>query len=308
MTSYSEQLGALAALSAGIIWGLLGLFVRELDAMGITPMQMTCMRYMIVLLAVFLFILFKGRSMFRTNWNSFAVFLVMGVVGTILNSVCYFSSMSMISLSLAAVLQYDAPFLVILLSVPILHEKLTKRKMIAVIGAFTGCVLCTGVLTAEGPFDLWGIFLGAFSGFCFCLYTIGSKVESSKGTPLPTILFYTSLICVVGLAPVCDLPTAIDMTIHDPTLLALIVGTGVFVTLLPFVLFNWSMEKIEAGKASVITYIEVVAATVVGLLYYNEAIGLESVAGILLILVSLILINTRSKTADADSKDEKQVE
>jgi drug/metabolite transporter (DMT)-like permease len=290
----SEHLGSLAALGAGIIWGLLGFFVRELDAMGITPMQMTCMRYIIMTICVTAFILYKDRGLFVIGRRWLMVFLVMGIVGTILNSVCYFSSMSMISLSLAAVLQYDAPFIVILLSVPILKERLTTRKLLAVVIAFTGCVLCTGVFTAEGPLDLWGIFIAAFSGFCFSLYTIGSKVVSSEGCSVPTVLFYTSLICVLGLAPFCDLPSALELTFSDPAILALIVGTGFFVTLLPFVLFNYSLEKIEAGKASIITYVETIAATVVGFLVYNETIGIESAIGILLILIALIMINRRS--------------
>lgn len=296
MTPYSEQIGVLAALAAGIIWGFLGVFVRELDAMGVTPMQMTCLRYIVVAICLVAYILIKDRSLFRTDLKCFGVFLIMGVVGTILNSVCYFSAMSMISLSLAAVLQYLAPFVVILLSLPLFHEKLTKTKVMAVIVAFLGCVLCTGVLTAEGPLDLWGIFLGAFSGFCFAVYTLGSKVAAKEKSPLPTILLYTSLICIVGLAPICDLPSAIEMTVNNTDILLLIIGTGIFVTLLPFVLFNYSLGKIEAGKASIITYAEPLAATVVGYLYYEEVIGLDGAVGIILILIALIAINRKGNT------------
>ena len=289
-----EHLGILAALSAGIIWGLLGLFVRGLDEMGITPMQMTCMRYIIVTVILAVYILSKDRTLFRTDLNCFTLFLLMGIVGTILNSVCYFSSMSMISLSLAAVLQYVAPFVVILLSVPILQERLTKKKILAVTLAFIGCVLCTGILTAPGEMDIVGILLGAFSGVCFAVYTVGSKVAYSQGCTVTTVLFYTSLICVVGLAPFCDLPSAISLTLSDTTVLALIVGTGIFVTLLPFVLFNYSLKKIEAGKASIITYVEPLAATVVGFIVYDEGITVGSVIGIALIFAGLVIINRRT--------------
>lgn len=296
MERSGEHLGVLAALSAGIIWGLLGLFVRGLDEMGVSPMQMTCMRYIIVTVILFVFILYKDRGMFRIDLKGFGIFLILGVVGSILNSVFYFTSMELISLSLAAVLQYVAPFVVILLSVPILKEKLTRTKIMAVVAAFIGCVLCTGVLTAPGEMDLIGILLGALSGVCFAIYTVGSKVAYDKGNSVPTVLFYSSLICCLGLMPFCDLPSALDLTFSDMNILLLIVGTGIFVTLLPFMLFNYSLKKIEAGKASIITYVEPIAATIVGFIVYNEGVTIDSVIGIILIFIALVAVNRNVET------------
>lgn len=304
VTGFDRQIGIAAALSAGIIWGFLGFFVREMDAMGMTPMQMTCMRYIVVTVAVGAFILMKDRGLFRTNRNSFAIFLVMGVVGAILNSTLYFSSMSYISLSLAAVLQCSTPFVVVILAIPILHERLTRTKMLAIVGSFIGCVLCTGVLTAEGPMDLFGIAIAAISCFCYSTYIIGSKIEAGKGTPLATILFYTSLICVIGLLPICDFPAAVSLTINDPSLFALIVGSGLLVTLLPFLLFNYSLTKIEAGEASIYSFVEPMVATIAGLLFYNEVIDITTVAGIFLILVSLIFLNRRGGRRGQDPDPE----
>lgn len=293
MTSYSEHLGIIAALSAGIIWGLLGLFVRTSDDLGISPMQLTCLRYMMIFVIVWAYIMVRNMKMFRVDRKTVGVLLMMGLIGTILNSYTYLESMTLISLSLSSVLQYVAPFFVILISVPVLKEKLTRNKVLAVIGAFIGSVLCTGVLTDPGSMDLWGIFLAALSGFCFSIYTIGSKIMSRDGYGVSTVLFYTSLICWVGLAPFCDLPGAFDLMMHSADALLIVVGMGLFVTLLPFVLFNYSLTKIEAGKASVLTYAEPLAATVIGLIIYGEGVGIDTATGITLILLALIVINRK---------------
>ncbi|MBE6519182.1 MAG: hypothetical protein E7Z70_06595 [Thermoplasmata archaeon] len=293
MTSYSEHLGIIAALSAGIIWGLLGLFVRTSDDLGISPMQLTCLRYMMIFVIVWAYIMVRNMKMFRVDRKTVGVLLMMGLIGTILNSYTYLESMTLISLSLSSVLQYVAPFFVILISVPVLKEKLTRNKVLAVIGAFIGSVLCTGVLTDPGSMDLWGIFLAALSGFCFSIYTIGSKIMSRDGYSVSTVLFYTSLICWVGLAPFCDLPGAFDLMMHSADALLIVVGMGLFVTLLPFVLFNYSLTKIEAGKASVLTYAEPLAATVIGLIIYGEGVGIDTATGITMILLALIVINRK---------------
>ncbi|MBR4685698.1 MAG: EamA family transporter [Candidatus Methanomethylophilaceae archaeon] len=299
MTSYSEHLGILAALSAGIVWGLLGFFVRTSDDLGISPMQLTCLRYIMIFAIVCVYIMVRNMKLFKVNRRTVFILLLMGLIGTILNSVTYLESMTLISLSLSSVLQYVAPFFVILISVPLLKEKLTLNKILAVIGAFVGSILCTGVLTDPGSMNLWGIFLAALSGFCFSVYTVGSKILSKDGYSVSTVLLYTSLICWVGLAPFCDLPGAFDLMIHSTDALLIVIGMGLFVTLLPFVLFNYSLTKIEAGKASILTYAEPLAATVIGLIIYGEGVGIDTATGITLILLALIVINRKENPGNA---------
>ncbi|MBR4202138.1 MAG: EamA family transporter, partial [Candidatus Methanomethylophilaceae archaeon] len=75
--------------------------------------------------------------------------------------------------------------------------------------------------------------------------------------------------------------------------LLVVLGMGLFVTLLPFVLFNYSLTKIEAGKASVMTYAEPLAATIIGLLIYSEGVTIGSVIGMAMIFIALIVVNRK---------------
>ena len=291
MADYSEHLGIIAALSAGMIWGFIGIFVRVADDLGIAPVQLTCLRYMMIAVVAGAYILIKDRSLLRIDRRAAAAIAVMGVVGTLLNSATYLQSMTMVSLSLASVLQYTAPFFVILLSVPILKEGLTRNKAVAVAVAFTGCVLCA--VADMGPMNLLGIALGAFSGICFSIYTIEAKVVSKGGYGASTVFFYTSLICCVGLAPFSDLPAAVGIMASSTDALLVVVGMGLFITLLPFLLFYYSLTKIEAGKASILTYAEPLAATVYGALLYGEEVTVGMAVGIAMIFAALMIVNRR---------------
>ena len=91
-----------------------------------------------------------------------------------------------------------------------------------------------------------------------------------------------------------DIPYVVSKTASDPELVLLIVGIGLLMTLLPFGLYNYAVGKIEVGMASIITYVEPMAATVVGFIFYSEAVSLESVAGIVAILFAVMLINRGS--------------
>lgn len=291
MQRTGELIGTAAAFSAAVIWGLLGFFVRELSALGFTPLQMTCIRYLIVCVLIGAYILVKGRELFRVDRPSLLILLVMGVIGTVVNSVTYFESMSRITLSLASVLQYDAPFFVIFLSVPLLKERLTRTKMMAAVIAFIGCILCTGTLTSETEADIMGIALAAFSGFCFATYIVCSKIASGRGCHVTSIMFYSSLITVVTLLPFCGISEVYPMMAGNLRAVLLVLGMGIVVTLVPFFLLNYSLERIEAGRSSIISYVEPLAATVMGFAVYGETVGWDGALGIALILGALVVLN-----------------
>ncbi|MCQ2079367.1 MAG: EamA family transporter [archaeon] len=286
----SRHIGMAAAIAAGVVWGFLGLAVRELQAAGFTVMQMTCFRYVVVVVIFGAFIAVHNRSLLKIDRRLLLILLAMGILGTMLNSMLYFGSMERISLSLSTVLQYLSPFIVVALSIPLLHERFTMVKGVALAVAFLGCVFCTGVLTNDTPMDVIGIALGAASGFCYALYTLYSKKIRSEGCSVTTIMFYTGLFCAVALLPFSDLPRAGEL-LMDPGNLLTVVCLGVFLTLLPFGLYNYALGRVEAGKVAIVTYVEPVAATVVGLAFYGEEVTLGIVIGIALILVALALVN-----------------
>ena len=286
-----RNLGVAAAFSAGIVWGFLGLFVRGLNGEGLSSVQITCLRYIVVAAVLGIFMSVFRRDLFRIDRRGFATVLIIGILGTALNSVCYFGAMERISLSLSTVLQYIAPFIVILLSVPLFGERMTRTKAAAVLMAFAGCILCTGFLNDPGSIDVTGVVLGALSGFFFALYTLGSKGLSRHSVSSISVLFYSSLVCCVSLAPFSDIPGVVGAASSDGHLVLLIIATGILMTLLPFGLYNYAVGKIEVGTASVITYVEPLTATVVGFIFYSEAVTAESVIGIAVILLAVMLVN-----------------
>ncbi len=293
MTSNQEHAGALAALAAGIIWGFLGPFVRGCEEIGITTVQMTCLRYIVVIAVLAPLVWMRRKKAVRPDRMHILLLVAMGTVGIAANSTFYFQSMTMIPLSASTVLQYLAPFIVVALSVPLLHERLSATKAFAVVVAFVGCVLCTGLISDPGSMDVWGIVFGAISGFCFASYTLCSKGLARAGHQPTEVLFYSGIVCFVCLAPFCDLPTAVSYMTSSAENIALVVSLGLLMTLLPFILFNYALDRIEAGKASVITFVEPLTATVLGFLLYGEVLTIEAAAGMAMIMIALVAINRR---------------
>lgn len=284
----------MAVVTASVLWGFLGLFVRGLSDLGMSPMQMTCLRYMVMAMALGVFMLLRNRRLFRVDARSLMVMVAIGVFGSSLNSVCYFASMERISLSLSTVLQYLSPFMVVLLSIPLFGERLTKNKILALIMAFIGCIACTDVLSSSSAIDGVGIALGAISGLFYSVYTLGSRMVTDRYSVV-TISFYSALMACLVLVPFSDMPSAIEMTISSMDALLLVLGLGLLMTLTTFGLYMYGIKGLGAGKASIITFLEPVAATVLGLIVYGEDITIGIITGMGLVLASLLIISKGSE-------------
>ena len=292
MDGRDVHIGVASVLAAGIIWGFLGVFVRSLSNYGFSPIQMTCLRYIIVSVFLGSVMLVINPGSLKINRRDAFVFLLMGVFGSALNSICYFQSMNMISIGLATILQYISPFVVVLLSIPLFKERLTHEKTAALLFAFAGCILCTGILTDMGSVNMMGILFGIMSGLFYSIYTLGSKISSHKFGIL-TITFYSSLFSGLLLLPFSDVNSAAEIMTSSLDATLVMLGLAFLMTLLPFALYNVGVSKMDAGKASIITYIEPLTSTIVGFYVYNEAVTAPTAIGIIMILLSLILINHR---------------
>ena len=114
----------------------------------------------------------------------------------LLFSLCYFKAMDYMSLSNAAILLYTAPCFVILFSALLFKEKITARKLAAMLIAFTGCCLVSGI-GAGSKISTTGILFGLGSGICYALFSIFSRFAINRGYSTFTINFYTCLLAGV---------------------------------------------------------------------------------------------------------------
>ena len=132
---------ALPVLAAGTLWGLMGLFVRRLNAAGLGSMEVAELRILTGLVLVGLYLLIARRDLLRVRLRDLWCFFGTGVISLLLFSNCYFTAMRYASLSAAAVLLYTAPAFVMVLSLLLFRERLTARK-----GAALGLVLGLAVV------------------------------------------------------------------------------------------------------------------------------------------------------------------
>ncbi len=284
---------------ASLFWGVIGVFSRELQAFGLSPIQVTEIRCIAVSIFITLAIAVYDKKLLRIRLKDLWMFFGSGVIGIISFNVLYFESNNYVPLSTTAVLLYTAPFFVLLMSVIIFKEKLTKQKIAALVIAFTGCVLIAGLLEGGSGFNGYGFLLGLGSGIGYALYTIFGKYALRTYHPL-TLTLYTFLVAGICLIPFSDIPQIVDVAIGSQDALMWMIGLGLLITTLPYLLYNLGLNGLDAGVASVVAFLEPMVATIAGFIIYNETPSILDILGILMILFAIILLNIEFKPKGAE--------
>ena len=278
-------------LCAGILWGSMGIFVDELTALGFTTLQAAAFRICSATIIYIVFLAIKGVKYFKIKLCDFPVFAGLGILSILAMTCFYFASIQSTSYSIAAILLYTAPIMVSVMSAVFFKEKFTLQKTVALIIAFLGCVLISGLSLGNGIKAI-GIIFGLLSGLAYALYSIFGTVALKKYHPY-TVSTFAFVFASIGALVICDIPgiTAnIQLVQNIPALIVKVLLTGLITAFLPFMLYTIGLKNTEPGKAAIIACVEPLAATVFGVVK-GQLITPAAAFGIIFILVAVVIVS-----------------
>ena len=289
-----SPLGDILIIIAGLFWGSMGIFVRHLNGLGFTSIQVACVRLVTAGIIFALILLIKDPKGFRISIKDIPLFLALGLVSILFFTCCYFTAIRLMTMSTAAILLYTSPIWVMVLSVIILKEKITSRKITALILAFAGCVLVSGF---GGKVTLTGVLAGLGSGLGYGLYSIFGTFALKKYKPL-TVTCYTFLIAGLGsvfVSDPADLISKISAAESMPKLFGFIVLTAIVTAVIPFLLYTVGLNMTTASKAAVLATVEPAAATLFGFFVMKETIGPAAICGIVLVFAAITVLSVQPR-------------
>jgi len=277
--------GAVCVASAGVLWGLIGLFVRALGEAQLGAMDIVAARAIVTAGLLFVLLALWDRKSLRVRLRDLWCFLGTGLGSIVFFNYCYFTAVQMMSLASAAVLMYTAPAFVMVLAHFFFGEAFTRRKLASLVLTFSGCVLVTGIVGSAAPLTPAGILFGLGSGLGYGLYTIFGKFAMERGYGARTITFYTFFVAAIAASAMHG--TAQIAAAAETSALPYMLGLGAFSTVLPFLLYTAGLQTLSGSRASILASIEPVTAAVLGVAVYHEALQPVTLAGIALVLVGI---------------------
>lgn len=279
-------------IAAASLWGLIGLFVKILSAQGFSSMQIVALRSLASAVCITVVLCKLGKEYFRVRWQDLWLFIGTGILSLTFFNYCYFNCINASSLAAAALLLYTAPIFVMLMSLVLFHERFTITKGIALLTTFIGCALITGILNTAADFSFTALLYGLGSGIGYALYSIFGKFAVRKYSSA-TISAYTFYFSTLSSLPLADF-SASNVQWNITTLLAAL-GIGGLCAVIPYLLYNRGLQEVEATQASILATVEPLVAACAGILCFNEPVTWQKLAGIALILASVIILNLHSK-------------
>ena len=278
-------------LIAGVSWGLIGVFTKAIDALGFTEMQMLFVKGVLATAVLFLITFFKDKSQLKLkNWKDIRYFIGTGVVSFAFFSWAYMKAVNMTSLGVAAVLLYTAPTFVMLFSILLFGEQMTKTKGIVLLMTFTGCILVTGILEGGAAFTWQGIVIGLAAGVGYALYSIFGTYAIRAGYGSLTISFYTFLLATIVISFLVE-PAAVVSQITEMGQWPLAISFALLTTVVPYLAYTKGLSGLPASKASVTATIEPVVAAVLGIVVFHESVSMLKITGIVLVLSSVVVMS-----------------
>lgn len=285
----------ISILAAGILWGVIGLFTRQLSGLGVSSGGVLIIRSGGCALLFALCALVRDASLLKIRWRDLWLFVCFGLGSTLFFTYCYYRSIELGSLSAACTLMYSAPVFVMVISLFVFREKFTRRKLLALVCAVAGCCLVSGLLEGGGSeLSLAGVVYGFLAGIGYAFYSVCIKALSNRGYATVTINAYGWILCTLGGLVIWGFAPAAPM-FQSGMGFWLSVGMIVISGFLPALLYSYGLRGEEAGKGAVMASVEPVMASVMGFAVFGETPTFLGILGVALVLGAVAILNTGAK-------------
>ena len=273
-------------VTAAALWGIISIFVKGLAEYGFSTMQIVAIRVVVSAIILVLTIAIKDRSLLKIRLTDSKYFIGTGIFSIVFFNWCYFTAIRETSVAVAAILLYTAPAFVLLLSRILFGEKLTVGKIVALVVTFVGCGLVVGIMPGmNDTISLYGLATGLGAGFGYALYSIFGKFALRHYSAL-TVTVYTFVFAAAVMLPVSGLWKVKTLLFSWPVV-AYIIGFSLISTVLAYLCYTMALSYIETGRAALVATLEPIVATLVGTLFFGEALSNWQLFGIILVMTAV---------------------
>ncbi len=277
-------------LIAGICWGTSGIFVKSLAVFGLSTNEVVTVRFLGAAIAVFALVCIRSRGKkLRATLPELLLFVLSGALMYAAGAF-YYAAIQEASPAVAVSLMYTAPALVIVVSALFLKEKMTWTKALCVVLSVLGCMLITGVF-GKVQYTKTGLFYAIMAGVTYGGYTIVAKIEMLRGISGLTASTYNFIVAAAfSFFGINASEAVIKIADGGAVAIVLCVLTGLVTAAIPYFFYTLSMKKLPAGVAAALGTLEPLVATVIGVVLYNDVLGVSAWIGVAMILSSVALL------------------
>ena len=285
--------GIVMTAGAGIIFGAFPIFTTLFVRFGGNVDSFNLYGFVLTVIFLAAYIAMTKRS-FAVPKKA-VLWIVLAGVANVATRILLTYSYQYLDVGIATTLHFLYPLFAALLGALCFREKMPIYKWIAFVVASLSVSLFTTGAQAGG--QLIGIILAVTSAVCFALYMLITEKANLTDLDPVVFVFYVSLVSTVG---------CLFMGIGGPLIVAVPVKALIVLLLcaivnnvIAFALQQQGVKYLGAAMTALFSLFEPVFSCVFGVIFLQQAMGIKSVFGIVLILLSLaaiVLLDNRKAT------------
>lgn len=300
-----NNLGYILAISAGLVWGTIGISALGLNDLGLNSYEISFVRTAFAFIFGKIFLIVRSKYLKKDNkssikklsskdrFNVIGLIIISGICCQGMLNIFYSKSVAQVGTITGIMLMATGPIFTIIFSKIFFKEKLGLYKIISLIITIFGSFL----LITEGDikslnFNYMGMVFGLLSGVCYGFFPIFNKTLIKYFDPMEATIYSFG---VASLFLLFFLPMSFYTKLLNIDILSVGIFYALVPTLLAYMLYSQSMVYISASSASIISLLEVPSTTFIGVLFLNEHVGLFKGIGIIIVFVGILFSKIEGK-------------
>ena len=276
-------------LLLGVIWGASYFFIK-VGVADIPPFTFVLCRMFVASIVLFIILKLRGNTLPRQRqlWKTL---VVMGILNGVIPYTLITWGETHITSGLASILNATTPLFTVLLAHYWTHdERMTLPKIVGMLIGFVGVVIVFIPELRDLQMEFWGQFAVVVASLSYALATIVARRALRGVSPVISAAgqLGTAALWMLPLSLVFDQP----WTLH-PSLpaIAALLTLAFFGTAVAYILYYWLIEHTGATRTALVTYVLPIFGVMWGALLLGELITWEAIAGLVLIIAGVALVN-----------------
>ncbi len=248
-----------------------------------------------LILGLLMIIQKKHNEMKKISLKEYLNMAFLGFLGTYLYYVLLYGAFALTTAQEGFILAYTWPILVLLLAFVILKEKITLKKILAILISFVGIIV---IVTQGDPFshlgstNLLGDFLALLGALVFAFFSILGKKYNFDKTISAFIYFLSALVFITITVFIFSPPKIPSLSIWFWLLY-----NGILVNGVTYIWYFHALEKVETHIVSTYLYLTPFISLLYIWLFLDEKIMLSSIFGLIIIIFGITLQSSKKNSS-----------
>lgn len=288
-----ERQGVALCLTSAAGFGAMAIFAKLAFEAGFDVWTLLLARF--GLAAAVLWAIVAVRRPARPSLRVVVYAFGLGAVGYAVQAATFFGSLERIDASLAALLLYAYPALVVLGGVALRRERTSRRRLgaLAIAAGGTVLVLAGG---GAGALDPVGVTLALGAAVAYAGYILAADRTVGTADPiLLTAMIITAATLVVGALTAARGGPQLDIAAAGWPAVGAI---AVVCTVLPVLAFLLGLQRVGAATASIVSTVEPLVTVLLAMAVFSEHLTAVQAAGGAFVLAAVVLVNARRRAPE----------